>query len=157
MLLCCHFMNSWINIVCLNFSWAGIGVPLDSQHRLFQPFSHASSSTSQEQEGTGIGLVYLSGTNFSHHVFQHLYRRLLAVHIFCTVELLVKTSWNCVYMFCILCWFHPFQMTVENCYSQVPSLSYSVAWFIFCWVLKSAHRFYYVANTCIFSHIFSMI
>ncbi len=56
MLLCSHFMNSWINIVCLNFSWAGIGVPLDSQHRLFQPFSHASSSTSQEQEGTGIGL-----------------------------------------------------------------------------------------------------
>jgi histidine kinase 2/3/4 (cytokinin receptor) len=34
----------------------GIGVPLDSQHRLFQPFSHATSSTSQEQEGTGIGL-----------------------------------------------------------------------------------------------------
>jgi histidine kinase 2/3/4 (cytokinin receptor) len=34
----------------------GIGVPLHSQHRLFQPFSHAGSSASQEQQGTGIGL-----------------------------------------------------------------------------------------------------
>ncbi len=42
------------HLVC--FLLAGIGVPLDSQHRLFQPFSHAGSSASQDQQGTGIGL-----------------------------------------------------------------------------------------------------
>ncbi|MGH7257769.1 MAG: response regulator [Nitrospiraceae bacterium] len=35
----------------------GIGIPADSHHKLFQPFSQADSSTTRRYGGTGLGLV----------------------------------------------------------------------------------------------------
>ncbi len=156
MLLCSHFMNSWINIVCLNFSWAGIGVPLDSQHRLFQPFSHASSSTSQEQEGTGIGLsicqvlifpIMFSSTciggywQFIYFVLWIACQDLLKLGVHFSYTVLIPSFSND-------CW--------KLLFSSAKLVIFC-GMVYFCWVLKSDHRFYYIANTCIFSHIFSMI
>jgi signal transduction histidine kinase len=49
--------------------YTGIGIPLHLQHRLFQPFLQADSSTSREYGGTGIGLSICQVSSFDYQLW----------------------------------------------------------------------------------------
>jgi signal transduction histidine kinase/ActR/RegA family two-component response regulator len=50
-------VNSSTPYLCLEVMDSGIGIPLDKQHLLFQPFQQIDASLNRRHDGTGLGLA----------------------------------------------------------------------------------------------------